>query len=105
MRAFSKSMVRFLLLAAAAALVIGAGIPVISNVSAAGDTVQVRLDASHIQPRPLEQLTGQAIVKQYSQSWKDMETALAENRPGVLDESFVGYAHDKLLSQIKEQQK
>jgi hypothetical protein len=34
-----------------------------------------------------------------------METALAENRPDLIDESFVGYAHDKLVSQIKEQEK
>jgi hypothetical protein len=34
-----------------------------------------------------------------------METALAENRVDLIDESFVGYAHDKLLSQVKEQRK
>jgi hypothetical protein len=31
--------------------------------------------------------------------------ALVVNRSELIDESFVGYAHDKLLSQIKEQQK
>jgi hypothetical protein len=97
---------RILILGIALALVISGGLPLLSRVFAdTPDVVQVRLDASNIQPRPLEQLTGQAIVKKYSQAWKDMETALAENRPGLLDESFVGYAHDKLLSQIKEQQK
>jgi len=34
-----------------------------------------------------------------------METALAENRPDLIDESFVGYAHDKLVSQVEEQKK
>ena len=33
-----------------------------------------------------------------------METALAENRPDLLDESFVGYAHDKLLTEVNAQQ-
>ncbi|MBV9073073.1 MAG: hypothetical protein JOZ10_05520, partial [Acidobacteria bacterium] len=47
----------------------------------------------------------QAIVKTYSNAWKNMETALAENRPDLIDESFVGYAHDKLASEIKAQQK
>lgn len=105
MRAASQSILRILLLAVAAALVISAGDPLVSNAWAAGDTVQVRLDASHIQPRPLEQLTGQAIVKQYSQAWKDMETSLSQNRSDLIGESFVGYAHDKLLGQIQAQQK
>jgi hypothetical protein len=102
----SETILRWVVLGVALALIITGALPLLSRVFAdTPDVVQVRLDASNIQPRPLEQLTGQAIVKKYSQAWKDMETALAENRPGVLDESFVGYAHDKLLSQIKEQQK
>lgn len=102
----SDFVLRWLILGIALALIVSGGLPLLSRVFAdTPDVVQVRLDASKIQPRPLEQLTGQAIVKKYSQAWKDMETALAENRPGVLDESFVGYAHDKLASQIKEQQK
>ena len=102
----SDFVLRWLIIGIALALIVSGGLPLLSRVFAdTPDVVQVRLDASNIQPRPLEQLTGQAIVKKYSQAWKDMETALAQNRPGVLDESFVGYAHDKLLSQIKEQQK
>jgi hypothetical protein len=101
-----ETTLRVLILGIALALIVSGGLPLLSRVFAdTPDMVQVRLDASNIQPRPLEQLTGQAIVKKYSQAWKDMETALAENRPGLLDEGFVGYAHDKLLSQIKEQQK
>ena len=34
-----------------------------------------------------------------------METALAENRADLIDESFVGYAHDKLLAEVKAQEK
>ena len=102
----SDFVLRWVILGIALALIVSGGLPLLSRVFAdTPDLVQVRLDASNIQPRPLEQLTGQAIVKKYSQAWKNMETALAENRPGVLDESFVGYAHDKLFSQIKQQQK
>lgn len=101
-----ETTLRILIMGIALALILGGGLPLLSRVFAdTPEVVQVRLDASNIQPRPLEQLTGQAIVKRYSQAWKDMETALAENNPGVVDESFVGYAHDKLISQIKEQQK
>jgi hypothetical protein len=97
---------RSLILALGFALMVSGGLPLLSKVlGASGDVVQVRLDASRIQPRPLEDLTGQSIVKRYSTAWKNMETALAESRPDVLDESFVGYAYDKLLSQVKQQQK
>ena len=105
-RRTAETVLRFLILAFAVVLIVSASIPLLSKAFAdTPDTVQVRLDASHIQPRPLEQLTGQAIVKIYSTAWKNMETALADNRSDLIDESFVGYAHDKLLSQIKEQQK
>lgn len=102
----SEVAVRIAVLTCAIALIVSGGLPLLAKVLAdAPDVVQVRLDASHIQPRPLEQLTGQAIVKAYSNSWKNMEAALAENRPDLIDESFVGYAHDKLEAQIKEQEK
>ena len=100
----SEAVLRLLILAVAFALVLSGCLPLLSKVFAdAPDTVQVRLDASRIQPRPLEQLTGQAIVKVYSTAWKNMETALGDNRIDLIDESFVGYAHDKLLSQVKQQ--
>jgi len=105
MKRASEIMVRLLVFAITFALVVSLALPLIAKVLAAGETVQVRLDASQIQPRPLEQLTGQAIVKTYSNAWKNMERALEENRPDLIDESFVGYAHDKLLSQVQEQKK
>ncbi|HWY68473.1 MAG TPA: hypothetical protein VNX88_07390 [Terriglobales bacterium] len=105
MRQNSENTVRLLVVAVAFALILSGALPLISKVLAAGETVQVRLDASQIQPRPLEQLTGQSITKTYSNAWKNMETALAENRPDLIDESFVGYAHDKLVSQVQEQKK
>lgn len=101
-----ERILRIVILAFAFALIVSGCLSILTKAfAAAPDTVQVRLDASRIQPRPLEQLTGQAIVKMYSGAWKNMETALEENRPDLIDESFVGYAHDKLLSQVKEQQK
>jgi len=102
----TEIILRLVILGIAAALILSGCLPLLSKVFAdTPDMVQVRLDASQIQPRPLEQLTGQAIVKVYSTAWQNMETALAENRVELIDESFVGYAHDKLLSQVKEQRK
>lgn len=100
-----ETLLRFLLLGVAVALILSGCLPLLSKAFAASpDTVAVKLDASQIQPRALEQLTGQAIAKTYSNAWKNMETALAENRQDLIDESFVGYAHDKLLAQVKDQQ-
>jgi hypothetical protein len=102
----AERVLRIVILAFAFALIVSGCLPLLQKAFAAPpDTIQVRLDASGIQPRPLEQLTGQSIVKLYSNAWKNLETALAENRPELIDESFVGYAHDKLLSQVKEQKK
>jgi hypothetical protein len=102
----SEIILRLVILGIAFALILSGCLPLLSKVFAdTPDTVQVRLDASQIQPRPLEQLTGEAIVKVYSSAWKNMETALANNRVDLIDESFVGYAHDKLLSEVKEQRK
>jgi len=96
---------RLTFLVAALAVILSHGLPFASTVLAAGETVQVRLDASQIEPRGLEQLTGQAIVKTYSNAWKNMEAALEEKRPDLIEESFVGYAHDKLLAQVQEQKR
>ena len=105
MKRASEITVRLLVFVITFALIAGLALPLLVKVLAANDTVQVRLDASQIQPRPLEQLTGQAIARTYSNAWKNMEGALEQNRPELIDESFVGYAHDKLLSQVQEQKK
>ena len=101
-----ERILRMVILAFALALIVSACLPLLAKAfAAAPDTIQVRLDASRIQPRPLEQLTGQAIVKMYSGAWSNMETALEQNRDDLIDESFVGYAHDKLMSQVQEQKR
>ena len=100
-----ETILRFLLLALSLVLILSGCLPLLSKAfAAAPDTVAVKLDASQIQPRPLEQLTGQAIARTYSNAWKNMETALAENRSDLIDESFVGYAYDKLQAEVKAQQ-
>lgn len=102
----AEVILRVVIMAIAIALIVTGLLPLLAKAFAdTPDTVQVRMDASQIQPRPLEQLTGQAIVKMYSKAWKNMETALADNRTDLIDESFVGYAHDQLISQVKQQQK
>jgi hypothetical protein len=54
-------------------------------------------------PRPLEQQTQQAVIRDYLESWKSMETAFQQNSPDLLKADFVGGAKDILAGAIEEQ--
>ncbi len=55
-------------------------------------------------PRPVEQQTRAAIVRDYLQAWQTISGALASNRADLLDDSFVGLAKHKLSDTIRAQQ-
>lgn len=65
----------------------------------------------HVQPpqlqgsRPLEKQTEAAVVREYLQAWKTLQTALDENQPSLLGANFVGTAHDRLAETIDAQTK
>ncbi len=61
------------------------------------------IDVSQAQPRQVEEATQQAIVRDYSKAWQNMTQALEENRPELLNASFVGFARDGLTNAIKDQ--
>lgn len=54
-------------------------------------------------PRPVEQQTRAAIVRDYLQAWQSMGRALERNRADLLDDSFVGLAKEKLSDTIRAQ--
>jgi hypothetical protein len=54
-------------------------------------------------PRPLEQQTRTAIVRDYLEAWQNMGKALELNRADLLNGSFVGLAKDKLSDTIRAQ--
>lgn len=56
-------------------------------------------------PRPLAQQTADSAIRDYLQSWKGMEEALAQNRAGLLSPDFVGSALDKLTGTVQAQVK
>ncbi len=56
-------------------------------------------------PRPLEDQTRDAVVRDYLKCWKRMSQALEENNPSVLDAAFTGIAKEKLAGVISQQQK
>jgi len=56
-------------------------------------------------PRPLQEQTAAGAIRDYLQSWKDLRAAMEQNRPDVLDSTFVGTAKDKLTETIQQQAK
>ncbi len=65
-------------------------------------TVQVlppALDGS----RPLEALTGSAVVRDYLQSWAAFRSAFDQNAPQLLNQDFVGAALTRLDGTIADQ--
>jgi hypothetical protein len=56
-------------------------------------------------PRPMEPQTQSSLVRDYLQAWQTMAAAFQQNRPEMLDGSFVGAAKDQLLDTIRQQQK
>jgi hypothetical protein len=67
---------------------------------------EVTVDTSQLRgPRPLEDQTKAAAIRDYLQSWQGMNEALEQNQPALLDEDFIGTAKDKLADAIDEQAK
>ena len=66
---------------------------------------QVHLDADGLAPRPIEELTGTTIVRHYAQAWRNMEEALDASRADGLNEEFTGFARDRLMQRIADQQR
>lgn len=70
----------------------------------AADEGTVRVEANNLQgPRPLAEQTRTAVIRDYLEAWKSLDTAMANNRADLLDQDFVGTAKDKLTDTIQEQ--
>jgi hypothetical protein len=64
----------------------------------------VRVEPANLQgPRPLQEQTGKAAIRDYLQSWQSFRAALEQNRADLLDANFVGTAKDKLTDTIQQQ--
>ncbi|HEY5212413.1 MAG TPA: hypothetical protein VIJ38_05250 [Acidobacteriaceae bacterium] len=66
----------------------------------------VTVDTSQLKgPRPLEDQTKAAAIRDYLESWQAMNEAFQQNQPNLLDEDFIGTARGKLADTIDEQAK
>jgi hypothetical protein len=67
---------------------------------------EVTVDISQLKgPRPLEDQTKTAAIRDYLESWQGMNEAFQQGQPNLLDEDFIGTAKDKLADAIDEQAK
>lgn len=63
----------------------------------------VRVEPTHLQgPRPLQEQTQAAAVRDYLEAWQTVRTALDRNDAAVLDRDFVGTARDKLAETVRQ---
>ncbi len=69
-----------------------------------GPSVQIEPPQLH-GSRPLDRQTETSVVRDYLQSWQALNGALSGNNPSLLEEDFIGFAHDKLAETIAEQAK
>src|SRR5437016_7982151 len=94
---------RFMVLILGIALAISGAVPLFMR--ALADTKSsVQLNSDNAQPRQLEESTQKAIVRDYSAAWQAINTAFANNSPAPLNDNFVGFALDKLVQRVKDQQ-
>ncbi len=66
---------------------------------------KVELNADNVAGRPLEELTRQAIVRDYAKAWKTLTAAMEQNRADLIEADFVGIAEEKLTAGVKQQAK
>ncbi len=64
---------------------------------------QVHLDADGLEPRPIEELTGTSIARNYATAWREMAGALESSDGEKIGDGFVGVAKDRILQRIAEQ--
>jgi len=93
---------RVALLVFAVALVISGAGPVLKRVLA-DSKPSIQLNVKNAQPREVEDVTQNAILRDYTAAWQAIGAALANNTLQPLNENFSGFALDKLTQRVKDQ--
>jgi hypothetical protein len=87
-----------------AALVLATSGVWIAAARAASELPSIQLNVAAVGPRPIEDSTEKAVVRDYAQAWQTMATALSENRADLLNADFAGVALDNLRQRVQQQQ-
>jgi hypothetical protein len=93
---------RMLILTLGVALVMSGAVPLLKRILA--DTKpSVQLEVKNAQPREVEDVTQNAIVRDYTLAWQAISTSLANNTLQPLNDNFAGFALDKFTQRVKDQ--
>ena len=93
---------RMLVFTAVVVLAVSGTAPLLKRILA--DTKpSVQLNVKNAQPREVEEVTQNAILRDYTLAWQAIGTSLANNTLQPLNENFVGFALDKLTQRVKDQ--
>lgn len=96
---------RFAVLALGAITAISGAAPLLVRALADNSNApSVQITSAGVQPRQIEDDTQQKISKIYSRSWQDLDNGLSKNDASALAPSFIGFARDRYVNQIKAQQ-
>ena len=93
---------RILVFCAGVALMISGAMPLARRIFA-DTSPSVHLNVANAAPREVEDNTRQSVLRDYTEAWKGLSTALAHNTLAPLDENFAGFALNKLTERVKDQ--
>lgn len=64
---------------------------------------RVQLNTDNVIPRPIEDLTGKSVPRDYALAWQSLAQALESNRAGLLDAYFTGLAKQDFTQRVNSQ--
>ncbi|MBV8893704.1 MAG: hypothetical protein JO266_17335 [Acidobacteria bacterium] len=96
---------RSTLMSVASMLALAILAPVLVAALRADSIPAVKLNADQIAPRAIEELTGRNVTRDYAYAWRDLAAASESARADLLNDYFTGFAKDKLVRRIADQQK
>lgn len=81
-----------------------AGLLLLASGAAVAQTPSVQVAPYHLQgPRPLQQQTAEAAVRDYLEAWQSLHAAFAHNQADLLGRDFTGIAQKQLATAIEKQ--
>src|ERR1700749_1825524 len=93
---------RMLVLTAGVLLAISGAVPLMKHLLA--DTKPaVQLNVKNAQPREVEDVTQNSVLRDYTLAWQAIGTSLANKTLQPLNENFSGFDLDKLTQRVKDQ--
>jgi len=93
---------RRLILTLGVAIAISGAVPLLERIFADSKPA-VQLTVKNAQPREVEDVTQNAIIRDYTLAWQAISTSLANNTLQPLNENFAGFALDKFTQRVKDQ--